>query len=135
MVEKKLEGFGGWLILVQIFFLPWLFYSIIFGFAVLLLGGLGDGIPFIYQIILTFLFFGNIVSMFFFYTKRKRFISWFLIYIWITWVLVFLFVGLSWLTFKENLSDLLIPFIYLGITITLTTYIKKSERVKNTFVN
>lgn len=137
MIEKK-EGLSGWLILVQIFLLLMLFFSLIFGFGLLLAGAFvgaswGD-IPFLNKLIFAFLFFGNIISMFLFYTKRRWFKGWFLIWIWIPWVLVFLVYGLSWPGFPEGLSYLLMTIIYLMISVLLTIYIKKSERVKNTFV-
>ena len=152
---EKLEGLGGWLILFQIFLILIIPYSILYGLALMIggaLNGSGSGIPFVYQLKFLFLLFGNITSLFLFYTKRKKFITWFLIWLWsITAIYGLidpgsLMIFASMLQYKMGFYELISPetsafryflefFVTLAISTILTLYIKKSERVKNTFVN
>jgi hypothetical protein len=122
MAEPK--GLGGWLILVQVFFIIAVLYSLFVGLAALLVGT-GGGILYV-DLTALFLIIGIVIAFFLFYNKKKKFILGFLIWIWFSWASFF------WLFERDVL--LVRSSIYFIIAMGLTIYLLKSKRVKNTFV-
>lgn len=139
-IQEQPKGLGGWLIIIQILLFLTLFYSLFVGFTLLIFG------MFITFSLIIFIFLFSIVILFLFYRKSKKFIRLSLIWIW----LVFVGFGLSSLIipiliilsdpsfitsdFGYILESILSTIFYLVISILFTLYIKKSKRVKNTFV-
>ncbi|HTY43966.1 MAG TPA: DUF2569 family protein [Patescibacteria group bacterium] len=131
--EKKLEGLGGWLILVIIGFvlstimsLEFLLYP--YGQSVITFLQQQYGIPeFITGILycLTILFY--VYSLFLMYKKKKSFVNWAIFTLWYTFVINAVII----LMISGNATNLIFAS---ASAILWTIYFKQSKRVKNTFI-
>jgi hypothetical protein len=130
--EKKIEGLGGWLILVQIGFI----FSVIINLEFLLYPYGQSVIAFLQQTynipsLITILLFCSIIffyiySLFLMYQKKKGFVKWAIFTLWYTFGINAIIV----LTISGELMNLLFA---LASAILWTSYFKQSKRVKNTF--
>lgn len=123
-MDEQLKGIGGWLNLVHI----GLYVSLLFSlYALISMALYGTRTPFnfLYVLLGLFLLFLSASLLANFYHKNRNFSN-----LTILWMGVALFTGV--LGIKLTFGFVI---FYLVLFILTTTYLKKSKRVKNTFVN
>ena len=126
--KKKLQGIGGLLIILTVILIfqglvhLFMAFYLIYNFFVL---GLSINVLIIY-LVMTFLF---IRTLFFEFKHKKQFVKWAIWTLWLQlptrWFLALAFETISLIT----------ELVVIILIVILTIYLKKSKRVRNTFVN